>query len=286
MSRMRPRGTFPAPPPRRPQSPPTHSSLPSQSGSSADEPRRVFTVERVITLIAALAAVASALYAYGQERVTKQQDVIAEQQQLLTLVSAIIQEPSQLLQAEQSLKGSALVDVDVQYESELVANCEAAVNLVNTLNGQGVTGIEYVQIAEGLRGTDNLTALAYLAHGAKIALDPNTRVDALRAAANILYQLGGAQNDKLAHQDMLTALSAFDGKEDFTTDAENSNIVTYLIDADKQIKLKQCSTAAQEIRNANSLIRSLGSAAGIPGIVRNNQLLQQDQLELNQRCMS
>jgi hypothetical protein len=238
-----------------------------------------------IALIAAVAATASAVYAYSQVQVARQQNTTAEQQQLLSLVIAIEQEPALLSQATLHLTGGQLINASVQYENEVVADGEAGAQLIRSLNGQGVSSIEYTQIALALEDSaDNTVALAYFARASSIAGDPDSLASALRDEAILRYQLGGSENNQKAHQEMQRSVQAYSVADITKKEFEQNAALSYLQDAEYQMPAKGCDIARTDLNNAATEIRLAGSSLATVTRQRYINLLANDLDELKKYC--
>jgi hypothetical protein len=267
---------------------------PSNTGDASNGPeksqavssrRRSVNFSAVIALISALAATGSAVYTYSQVQVSRQQNIVAEQQQLLSLVVAIEQEPALLAQATATLTGSTLINTDIAYQNEIVADGETAVLLIEALRGQGVTGIEYYQVGLALEsGGNNGLAITYFGKAAGIAEDPDTLASALRDEALLRYRLGNAANDSTAHQEMMSAVNAYRGQYVTSTEFEQNAALSYLEDAEYQIVINGCRAAQADLNRATQAIVSLGSSASIAAADRNKLLMAQDQASLKLHC--
>jgi hypothetical protein len=125
--------------------------------------------------------------------------------------------------------------------------------LIDVLNGNGVTALEYYQTSVGLEtGYDFAQALNFLKMAAGMRPDPQTRATVLHAEAALLYQIG---NDTGAERAIALSKKAFDVPDE-TTEAQQNNVAyTELFDAFFQAKMNiSCSTAETEIKAAKEII--------------------------------
>ncbi len=92
--------------------------------------------------------------------------------------------------------------------AELTADAQAAAVLITNLHGDGVAGIEYIEVARALAdGSDTAQAITY--YNDAVSAPPHdvpTRSDALRNEAALLYALG---QNAAGHQDMMLAARVF-----------------------------------------------------------------------------
>jgi hypothetical protein len=267
------------------------SSSASAQESGGDKPANVrgwwgrISFPAAVALIAALAATASAIYAYSQVQVVRQQNITAEQEQLLSLVIAIEQEPAHQSQATLNLTGNQLTNTSVQYQNEVVADGEAGAQLIRSLNGQGVSSIEFTQIALALEDSaDNSLALTYFARASSIAGDPDSLASALRDEAILRYQLGGYENKLKAHQEMLRSVQAYSTGDITKTEFEQNASLSYLQDAEYQMPAKGCDIARTDLNNAAAEIRLAGPRLATSTRERYINLLTTDLDELKTYC--
>lgn len=208
-------------------------------------------------LVTAVAGTFAALYAHGQIQAADEQKVVAQQQELLTLVVDIEQEPAAEKRATAPLKGTLLLDTQVQFQDELTSYAEAAqLIIMGGLARQQVSSFEYVQVGKALAATgSNSEALklfgwAVTAHGAT----PDSRAAALRNEAGLRYSLG---ETGLAHLENMQAVQAFSRYPDLSrTDADNNVAQSYLVDASAEITAHNCPVA---LADRAAAARALGA---------------------------
>ena len=153
-----------------------------------------------IALASAVAAIIAATISGLQVNVARQQNVAAEQQQLLTLTVDIAQQFAQwqktLNQAGGTLTGpaemTALSTASVAIYAQVTADGEAAAALIANLGRNRVAGIEYIEVANALaNGEDAAQAIVYYQDAA--TAPPHTPAmvaSALRSEAGLCYSLG------------------------------------------------------------------------------------------------
>jgi hypothetical protein len=243
----------------------------------------------LIALLAALGAVASALYAHGQIQQAKQQNIATQQQQLLTLVTDIVQQPVALSQATANLKGFALVTTQGVFRNELDADGQAAATIITALRGEGqaIAAVEYVEVAKAFENTgDNAQAIAYLAAavGAANKDDPDDIAFGMRAEASLHYSIG---DSGIAHQEYMQAVMVFKRLPhvSYVTrwDADNGMAQSYLNDASSQIAIGGCQTAHDDLISAEMALAPLGSK-NVSTL--NQDQNQTDQAAYNKQCKS
>lgn len=108
--------------------------------------------------MAAIAAVVAAVYTFWSAHVASEQNIAAEQQQLLTITTSIAgqiaDQQSTLTQAAGALTGTArknaVNNASIGVNDQLTADGEAAQVLITKLGGNGVAGVEYVQAGKAL----------------------------------------------------------------------------------------------------------------------------------------
>jgi D-serine deaminase-like pyridoxal phosphate-dependent protein len=135
-----------------PSSQPTGHPASQQTNHPAKKKRHVATW---IALASAGAAIVAAGVSAFQVSIASQQNAVAEQEQLVSLTASIAQQLAQqqttVTQAAGNLTGAARTAAESNATLGLVATLtvegQAAAVLINSLHGDGVAGIEYVQVA-------------------------------------------------------------------------------------------------------------------------------------------
>lgn len=107
----------------------------------------------LISLGAMTVALISAAISAYQVNLAQQQNTASEQQELLTLVGNIAQDPANIAQQSLIFKNNTSAISQAQAGAEFVelADAEEAINIVGLLKGNGVTATEYYEIAIGLQ---------------------------------------------------------------------------------------------------------------------------------------
>lgn len=241
-------------------------SKPTETVNTAGAPER-----RPIDWIAwigAAAAIAAAAYAGWNAHVASQENIVAEQQQLLTLTVSIAQQfadqQQTVSQAEGQLTGtarsSAQSSAQVGITNQLGADGEAAAVLIGDLRGNGVAGVEYVQAAKALVVAGDISeALAFYQDAlAAPPHAPDTLANALRGEGSVYYGLG---RPTLGRQYMMRAVRVYAGHPELTaSDIENSVAQSYLYDAEYQLGRKNCTIAENDLRAALPELTRLGAS--------------------------
>jgi len=207
----------------------------------------------IIALGAAIAAVTSAWISWTQSDIAKNQNIVAEQQELVTLVGDISQDPATIAQQSQAITNeSALSNAQDGIAMTELVDSEEAATLINILHGEGVTATEYYEIALGLQsGQSYAQALSFLQRAVVLPADPRTRASSLRFEAQIDYQLG--KNSAAEHADMLAG-QAYAHAQDVTPENEANNLAyTELFDAYYQASLN-CTNGKAEVTAANKIL--------------------------------
>jgi len=227
-----------------------------------------------LALASAVTAIIAAWISAGQVRIAAAQNIAAEQEQLVTLTTTIAQ---QLAQEQASGNQSAasqgqatlLGPLDVEAEpnaspvvvAELTADGQAAAVLISSLHGNGVAGIEYVEVANALAaGGDMAQALTFYNDAVNAPPgDAVTRATALREEAGVYYLLG---RNATGHQDMLEAAKVFTGHVVLAQSLiERSIAQAYLADSGYQILIKGCQVAVADIRGAENALEELSPSS-------------------------
>ena len=213
-------------------------------------------------LIALLSAGASAYLANKANGLAEQQAVVAERQQLISLVANIAQVPATVAQESVTFKGdpAAFHNAEVGTQLTELADSEEAVNIIGLLHHNGVTAVEYYYVAVGLQaGGSDAEALRLLGIAATLPADPRTRANILRTEAQIFYQLGRVSK---AEHDINLAKQAF-AVPDVTSEEKSSNIAyTELFDAQYQAQIS-CSTAQAEVTAAIKILKTIPNTPAI-----------------------
>jgi tetratricopeptide (TPR) repeat protein len=224
---------------------------------------------RPAKVIGVMIAVATLGTSFDQAHVARQQNRAAEQQNLVTLVAQIAQEPGTQAQEASTFKGDTAAFDRAEVGSQLteLADSEEAVNTISALHGRGVTATEYYVTAIGLESSDSYAqALSYLqkaanldsdAKAAGLDQDPRTRSDIFLTEGEIFYRLG---HNTEAERAMELAEGAFQGVPDVTNEQGESNrAYTLLVDAQYQASIN-CGIAKADISQATNVLAATPSA--------------------------
>jgi hypothetical protein len=205
------------------------------------------------TFIAAIAAVISlvslGLSAYFASRangVAGQQALNGEQQELVTLITDIAQEPATMAQETASLQHnqSALDNARVGIQLTELAEAEEANYLLGVLPGSSLTAIDYYYTAMGLEaGESDTQAYSLLQTAGRMSADPRTSANILRSEAQILYDSSDA---KAAANDIGRAFLAFSAPGVSQVLREYNQAYTDFFDAQYQAQL-DCAKAHDEV---------------------------------------
>jgi hypothetical protein len=242
-------------------------------------------------LVTAVVGTLAALYAHGQiaaadqqKAVAQQQEVAAQQQELLTLVVDIEQESAAAQRATAPLKGTLLLNTQVQFQDELTSYAEAAQLIIGNVARGDVTSFEYVQVGKALSDTGNdAQALRYFQRAltAKSAT-PETRAAALRNEAYLRAQLGQIG---LTHQEDMQAVRVFTGNPDETRSAEANNLaLTYNDDAADELAARICQLAHADLHHVRLLFGRGRLAPRRAEIASNAAMTRSDQASYQQHC--
>ena len=214
-----------------------------------------------VAAIAAAIAIGAGIVSYLQANQAKQQNIVSEQQALVTLVSTIAQDPQTITQESEAFKGnqSALANAVSGTNFTELADSEEANYLIGLLHGTGVTAIEYFQTALGLEASEsNTRALNLLNSAIQEATndsDPRTLANAWYAKASISYEIG---NSSGYSQDLTNAQNAFSAKVGATPIEYDRNLVYLkLFDASYKAGSHNCVAATSEMNKAYNMAKKL-----------------------------
>lgn len=247
----------------------------SQNGQKAEATKRARRRRiDIIALATALGGVVAAVYAGWSVHVAGQANLASEQQQLLTLATNIGEQfatqQSALNQATKGLTGSqkiiAQVDQSTGLAAQLSAEGQAAQVLIGTLHGNGVAGIEYIDVGRALENAgDNRAALAY--YNDAVTAPPRDVVTigtALRDAGYLEYSLGLT---RAGHQDMMRAVAVFRGRQLYIPKYALANDIAqgYYGDADEELTSSTppgCAAASADMAAGNRVLAPVGGISG------------------------
>jgi hypothetical protein len=236
-------------------------------------------------LVTAVAGTFAALYAHGQIVAADAQKAVAQEQELLTLVVDIEQEPANAERATAPLSGTQLLNTQVQFADELTSYAEAAQLIIADLaRDDDVTSFEYVQVGKALAdsGNDSL-ALRYFQRAlAATSVTPATRAAALRNEAYVRAQLGQIGR---THQEDMQAIRVFRGSPDETASAEANNLaLTYNDDAADELAARNCQLAHADLHDVRLLFGRGRLAPHRDETKSNSAMTTSDQAYYQKRC--
>jgi hypothetical protein len=225
-------------------------------------------------LAAFLAAAAAGVAAYissQQVDVADQQNTAAEQQQLLTLTTTITQELDQGTPSTGT--GSRSLSDEIALEAQ------SAEAVISELRGNGVTSVEYCQIARALtRGTDANQAITYFQDAVNAQPhDVGIQQEALRLEGDFYYTLG---QPVIGHDYIMRSIQIYSPQlvmSQFIKDNEDAQ--AYLDDASDRLNIHSCTIAAADIAAAERLLSQAGGENPT-----NRSFLPDEQKEYSQRC--
>ena len=245
-------------------------SPPEKSPPEKKEP----SLSTWIALGSAVVAIIAALIAYRQVNVTNQQNIAAEQQQLVTVTNSIAQQLDQ--ETPSTSSGQQTLS------DELTIEGQTAEGIISELNGNGITSIEYEEVAKAFSpvtyGTNAAQAIAYFQDAVNaLPHDVAVQSEALREEGNLYYDLG---QPVTGHDYIMRAIQIYSGHLLMSQD-EKDNLIAqaYLDDALYQLNINSCTTAAAEIMAAKKLLSQAGGANAT-----NASGLASEQTEYNQKC--
>jgi hypothetical protein len=212
----------------------------------------------IVSIFALLISGAAAYFSYTQ---TNRQNNVANQQELLTIVTNIAQAPVTLAQEQTSDPGNTSAQFGTDM-SEL-ANGEEAARFMSLLPSKDITPIEYYETGLALElGENYALALTYLGDATNQTVDPRSAANALRSEATINFDLG---NLSVAEQDISDAEQAYNvhgslpvntaNKLPDVTGAQYWNNVAYTGFYDASFfEIIQCPAAVTELQAAEKVI--------------------------------
>lgn len=243
---------------------------------SAAKATRISAVIAGISVVLSVFAVAVGFYSV---HIARQQNLDAQQQELVTLVTDMAQGPLNIVQASEDIKDNpaTLHNVDVQIQLTELGEGEEADSIIQSLPNSEVSSVEEYQVGMALEnGLDNKPALELFTSAALKASDPRTESDSWRAAASILYALG---DNSAAENDTALAEVSYNRPDVTTNDRENNIAYTELSDIQYQVFL-DCPTAGSEWNDATQII------AGNPNVLTNALIMteQNAATDLIEKC--
>jgi hypothetical protein len=211
---------------------------------------------------AALIAIGAGAVSWWQADQSRQQNVVSEQQALVSFVSAIAGDPQTMEQESEAFKGNQSAQGNAQAGTSFVelTDSEEAAYLITLLGGHGVTAIEYYETAIGLEASESYTRSAALltaaVNEATADSDPRTLANAWYAQATIAFRKGEYSSYS---SDLTNAQNAFSAKLGATNAEYNGNLVYLkLFDASYKAGSGDCPTALSEMAGSQNLATRLG----------------------------
>jgi tetratricopeptide (TPR) repeat protein len=229
----------------------------SNDSGKPQKPRKRWYVKskNIIAILTTSISVIAATAAILQVNQARDQNVAAEQEELLTIVGNLAEVPSILNQESVTFKSdpAALQNAQNGTDNTQLADSEEAVNLISLLNDDGVTAEEYLQVAMGLQNNGIYAqALSYLGIAASQNSSPRINADIWRDYAQIYYQLNRAS---VAEHYIRRAYNAFNVPGEPKGSKLGNMVYTELFDAVYQASIN-CSIAREEVSFANGLTSS------------------------------
>jgi tetratricopeptide (TPR) repeat protein len=207
----------------------------------------------VISAIAAVAAVAALIISLHSLNVAEEQNTNAQVQALVSLVTAIAQEPSNMAQAAESIKDNpALLNTETaQIELAELGEAEAASSIIGQLPSADVSSVEKYLVGTALEGGDDYNpAITLLTSAAEEASDPRTAANSWRGAADAYAMIGQYSN---AEKDIKLAEAAFNTPGVTPASMEYNTAQTEFYDIPIRVNF-DCTGALTEWNAAEALI--------------------------------
>jgi hypothetical protein len=259
----------------------THKDAPAESTAAASgEPdatkdsrdvgkrhSRWAGVSKLNAVLATILAIIGTVIAYEQAHLAQVTNRAAEQQAAATATAANQQSLVSLVGDIAALSKSLPQtpgDEVAPVHQEMAVEAEQGLALVKELGGR-VPAIDKFELGVGFEpsGDLQLALISFTAAGTdragKEANEPIYRSKALRAAAAILYSLGGQAHANAARKDNLLAYDAFEGQRDVTrSQADQNHELVDLWDTFWSAG-SECNAAApdaaKELREATQIIK-------------------------------
>jgi hypothetical protein len=216
---------------------------------SAERESKATVWSAVFAGFSLLALMASIIVSIHSAQLTGQQNNNAQQQELVTLVTDIVQGQ----QGSSPTNGSG-----ISAELAQLGEAEEANNIINGLPPSDVSSVEIYIVGRGLElGDDYQLALLLFAKVEQKGPDPSTAADAWRSAAAISYQLGLTSR---AEGYINLAKESFNGPHVLGSRSSKESDIAFtdLFDVYYQIYYQapsDCSTAINEWNEAAGLIK-------------------------------
>jgi hypothetical protein len=214
---------------------------------------RATIITAVITAIATGAAIVAIIISLHSLNVAEEQNTNAQVQALVSLVTAIAQEPSNMAQAAESIKDNPglLNTENAQIELAELGEAEAASSVIGQLPAADVSSVEKYLVGMALEGGDDYyPAITLLTSAAKEASDPRTAANSWRGAADANAMIGQYSN---AEQDIKQAENSFDKPGVTEVSGEYNTAQTEFYDISIRANF-DCTGALTEWNKAEALI--------------------------------
>jgi hypothetical protein len=223
-------------------------------------PKKNRHVSRWIALASAATAIIAALISWNQVRIASQQNTETEQAQLESIATAIAQQNLALNEPASPSTAPATLQAD---DAELTVEAGTGAVLIRELNGNGVAGIEYVEVGWALDYTGAIADAMTYYKDALNAPPPDTPIqaEALRYLGFAYYGVGQSVT---GHYYFMQATKAF-GKHPLANQTFVANAIAqgYLEDAEayrdnagSQISINGCRLIAADLAAARGVMRS------------------------------
>jgi tetratricopeptide (TPR) repeat protein len=210
-------------------------------------------ITAVITAVATVAAIVAIGISLHSLNVAEEQNTNAQVQALLSLVTAIAQEPSNMAQAAESIKDNPglLNTENAQIELAELGEAEAASSIIGQLPSADVSSVEKYLVGMALEGGDDYDpAITLLTSAAEEASDPRTAANSWRGAANAYAMIGQYST---AEQDIKLAENSFNKPGVTPVSKEYNTAQTEFYDIPIRANL-DCTGALTEWNAAEALI--------------------------------
>jgi hypothetical protein len=207
----------------------------------------------IVSVIAAGAAIGALIISLISLNVAEKQNTNAQVQALVSLVTAIAQEPSNMAQAAESIKDNPglLNTENAQIELAELGEAEAANSVIGQLPAADVSSVEKYLVGMALEGGDDYyPAITLLTSAAKEASDPRTAANSWRGAADANAMIGQYSN---AEQDIKQAENSFNEPGVTAVSKEYNTAQTEFYDISIRTNF-DCTGALTEWNDAEALI--------------------------------
>jgi hypothetical protein len=218
----------------------------------------------IVTVISAVTAIVQTNISEQQNAASAQANIMSDQEELVTLVTAIAQNSALIAPQPADLQGNQGGASQTTSEADftVLTDSEEAEHIIDLLHSNGVTATDYFETALGLQTGENYSsALSLLAKGVNLSTDPRTHASILRDQAEIFYDLGDTRSAEMRDE---IAEQSFDHVPGVTNAAkENNTADTEFFDSWFQATIS-CSTAEAEM-TAGEKVYTQYSGAMSPG---------------------